>query len=213
MLPADLSHDIFMCKAQAMRSSSDGAWMTLVEGAAFPEQEEVLLVEFVERDVITHRSRITRREGDDKVWVETPSLSEREPSQLAPFTGRSDYRVRANLPVQAKIVEGRSQSHHLWSNRLVDLSRGGMSMLGSLKQPFEAGQKVDVRVVSWEYPVRIEMEVVRVWPEGDFQRVAMVFPADMTLNQRELISTFILQVQRRDSLDRALPNTTDDSAP
>lgn len=207
VLPADLSQDIFLCKAHTMRVSSDGAWMTLVEGDAFPTQEEVLLVEFEGREVVTHRARITRRDGVDKIWVENPSLSEREPSQLAPFTGRSDYRVKANLPVQVRIVEGKSQGQQLWNCRLVDLSRGGMSLLGSPKQPFEPGQKVDIRVVSWEYPVRMETEVVRVWPEGEFQRVAMMFPSEMTLNQREMISTFILQVQRREVLSRALPAT------
>lgn len=204
VLPADLAKEVKLCRAEVAAVGKDGAWLLLIEGDGFPPEEEVFLVEFSGREVVTHRTRILRREGD-QVWVLTPSLTEREPSQLAPFTGRSDYRVRVNLPVQVRICEGRAQGNHQWPCQLYDLSRGGMSLIGPTNQPFEKGQKVDVRVVSWEYPVRLETEIVRVWREKDRQRVALVFPEDMTLNQRELISTFILQVQRRDTLGRALP--------
>lgn len=204
VLPADLSREVSLCKAEVAAGDKTGAWLLLIEGENFPAEEEVYLVEFSGRDVVTHRARILRREGE-QCWVSIPSLTEREPSQLSPFTGRTDYRVKVNLPVQVRICEGRAQSHHQWPCRLYDLSRGGMSLIGPTNQPFEKGQKVDVRVVSWEYPVRIETEITRVWREQDKQRVALTFPEEMTLNQRELISTFILQVQRRDILGRSLP--------
>lgn len=204
VLPADLSGEVRLCKSEVESVDKDGAWLLLVDGTCFPSEEEVFLVEFSGRDVITHRARILRREGD-KVWVDLPSLSEKEPSKLAPFTGRTDYRVQVKLPVQVRICEGRAMSNHQWPCQLYDLSRGGMSLIGPVNQPFEKGQKVDVRVVSWEYPVRIETEILRVWTENDRQRVALTFPEEMTLNQRELISTFILQVQRRDTLGRSLP--------
>jgi c-di-GMP-binding flagellar brake protein YcgR len=204
VIPADLSQDIHLCKSEVSLTTKDGAWLALVEGSGFPSDEEVYLIEFSGRDVITHRSRILRRENG-QVWVGLPSLTEREPSKLAPFTGRTDYRVQVRLPVQVRICEGRAQSNRQWPCQLYDLSRGGMSLVGPTKQPFEKGQKVDVRVVSWEYPVRLETEIIRVWKEGDQQRIALTFPEEMTLNQRELISTFILQVQRRDALGRSLP--------
>lgn len=205
VLPADLGKDVHLCRAEVAAGDKEGAWLVLIEGESFPAEEEVFLIEFSGRDVITHRTRIIRRESGEQVWVKLPSLTEREPSKLAPFTGRADYRVQVNLPVQVRICEGRAQSNHQWPCRLYDLSRGGMSLVGPVNQPFEKGQKVDVRVVSWEYPVRIETEIIRVWREDDKQRVALTFPEEMTLNQRELISTFILQVQRRDVLGRALP--------
>jgi c-di-GMP-binding flagellar brake protein YcgR len=205
VLPADLSKEIRLCRAEVAASDKEGAWLVLIEGDAFTPEEEVFLVEFSGRDVITHRTRILRRENPEQVWVKVPSLTEREPSKLSPFTGRTDYRVQVNLPVQVRICEGRAQSNQQWPCQLFDLSRGGMSLIGPTNQPFEQGQKVDVRVVSWEYPVRIETEIIRVWRENDKQRVALIFPEEMTLNQRELISTFILQVQRRDALGRSLP--------
>jgi c-di-GMP-binding flagellar brake protein YcgR len=210
VLPTDLRRDVQLCKARVCRLESQGAWLEPLDSSVFPGEEEVYLVEFCERDVLTHRSRILRRNGSE-AWVQKPSLTEREPSKLAPFTGRSDYRVQVNLPVQVRICEGRAQSHHQWPCQLYDLSRGGMSLIGPTNQPFEKGQRVDVRVVSWEYPVRIETEIVRVWREKDKQRVALIFPEEMTLNQRELISTFILQVQRRDSLARSLPVVDEES--
>lgn len=209
-MPADLTRDVQLCKAEVAAVDKEGAWLLLVEGSSFPPDEEVFLVEFSGRDVVTHRTRILRREGD-QAWVGLPSLTEREPSKLAPFTGRTDYRVQVNLPVQVRICEGRAQSNRQWPCQLFDLSRGGMSLIGPTNQPFEKGQKVDVRVVSWEYPVRIETEIIRVWREGERQRMALVFPEEMTLNQRELISTFILQVQRRDTLGRSLPVVEDET--
>lgn len=209
VLPADLGVGVNLCRTEVASVGKDGAWLALIEGEGFPSQEEVFLVEFSGRDVITHRTRILRRK-DDQAWVSLPSLSEREPSKLAPFTGRADYRVRVNLPVQVRICEGRAQGNRQWPCQLFDLSRGGMSLIGPTNQPFEKGQKVDIRVVSWEYPVRLETEIIRVWREGEKQRVALTFPDEMTLNQRELISTFILQVQRRDSLGRSLPVAEDE---
>lgn len=208
LLPADLPGDLTPCKGEVTGLENAGAWLAPLEETSFPAQEEVFLVEFREGEVWTHRSRILQREPS-RVWVSKPSMTEREPSKLAPFTGRSDYRVQVDLPVQVRICDGRFQSHQQWPGQLFDLSRGGMSLLCPPNQPFEKGQKVDVRVVSWEYPVRIETEIIRVWKEKDKQRVALIFPEEMTLNQRELITTFILQVQRRDTVGRFLPAIDD----
>lgn len=211
VLPADLQRPVAFCKAKVSDLTHQGGWLTLQEGKSFPAEEEVLLVEFCDREVVTHRTRILQRQAD-RVWVGLPSLTEREPSQLAPFTGRADYRVKVDLPVLVRICEGRATGNVQWPCRLRDVSRGGMSLTGPLNQPFEKGQKVDIRVVSWEYPVRLDTEIVRVWREGEEQRTALVFPERMSLHQRELISTFVLQVQRRDVLGRSLPANEDDPA-
>ena len=207
VMPSDLSGSVRPCKAVVSSATQDGAWLAgIEEEGSFPEEEEILMVEFQGQDVLTHQARILERNGH-RVRVGAPTFTERERSQLAPFTGRFDYRVEVNLPVQVRICQGRAQSHQQWPCQLHDLSRGGMSLIGPATQPFEKGQKVDVRVISWEYPVRIETEITRVWREKgqEVQRTAMSFPEEMSLLQRELISTFILQVQRRDALGRSLP--------
>lgn len=68
---------------------------------------------------------------------------------------------------------------------------------------------MNIQLISWEYPVNIEAEITRASDEGDQQRLALKFPDDMTITQREMLSAFILQVQRRDALSRSLPSDED----
>ncbi len=205
VMSADLSTEVRLCKAEVKASTRKGAELvSLDESSTFPESGKVFLIEFSGKDVLTHHCSLTLEEGRN--LVTSPSKTEKERSQLAPFTGRSDYRVKVNLPVQVRISGGARKSDRQWSCELFDLSRGGMSLLCSVDQPFAKGQTVDIRVVSWEYPVRMETQVLRVWRDGDRNRVAVLFPEDMSLPQRELVSTFILHIQRRDALSRALPS-------
>ncbi len=204
-MSANLSTQVRLCKAEIKNATRQGAELVaLEENTVFPTGK-VLLIEFSGKDVLTHHCRLSV-EGE-RILVDSPSKTEKERSQLAPFTGRSDYRVKANLPVQVRISQGVGRSNRQWPCELFDLSRGGMSLLCPLDQPFAKGQTVDIRVVSWEYPVRMETQVLRVWRDGEKNRVAVLFPDDMSLNQRELVSTFILHVQRRDALSRSLPST------
>ncbi len=209
VMSADLSQEVRLCKAEVKLSTRDGAELVCLDDSArFPQEGRVLLIEFADRDVLTHHCHL-KLQGD-RCLVSVPSKTEKERSKLAPFTGRSDYRVNVNLPVQVRICAGPSKSDRQWTCELFDLSRGGMSLICPTDQPFVKGQIVDIRVVSWEYPVRMETEVLRVWREQDKNRVAVLFPEEMSLNQRELVSTFILHIQRRDAFSRALPTTEDD---
>lgn len=208
-MSADLSTEVRLCKAEVKALTREGAELISIdENSTFPDPGKVFLIEFSGKDVLTHHCRLTSDEGRN--FVTSPSETEKERSQLAPFTGRSDYRVKVNLPVQVRISEGVRKSDRQWSCELFDLSRGGMSLLCPMDSPFTRGQTVDIRVVSWEYPVRMETQVLRVWRDGDRSRVAVLFPEDMSLNQRELVSTFILHIQRRDALSRALPSAEAD---
>lgn len=209
VMSADLSGRVTLCKAEVRTSRPEGAELVgLDEACQFPKPGKVFLVEFSGKDVLTHHCDLRLDNG--KVTVGLPTKTEKEQSQLAPFTGRSDYRVRVGLPVQVRICQGAECGDSQWPCDLFDLSRGGMSLRCPVDQPFAKGQTVDIRVVSWEYPVRMMTKVLRVWRDGDRNRVAVLFPDDMSLSQRELVSTFILHVQRRDALSRALPSTDGD---
>jgi hypothetical protein len=211
IIPADASQESAVCRAAVSRLEGSGAWLELVENAhPFPPQEEVFLVEFRDRSVTTHRSRILKRDGAE-VWVDTPSLSRREQSTLAPFTGRQDFRVEANLAVLI-VLKDELQHSMPRSGTLKDLSRGGMGLTVPLGDIYVRGQRVEVQVVSWAYPVSVQTTVKRVWVDGETKHVALLFPAEMTVEQRELVSAFILGVQRRDALENHLPATVDDPA-
>lgn len=207
VLPGDASPDVGVCRAAVARLDSNGAWLELVDGA-FPSQEEVWLVEFRDRSVVTHRCRIMKRAGAE-VWVDAPSMTRREESRLAPFTGRQDFRVEANVAVLIVLKDELAKSMPR-SGVLSDLSRGGMGLAVPVKDIYVRGQRVEVQVVSWAYPVSVETTVNRVWVDGDTKHVALLFAPDMTVEQRELVSAFIIGVQRKDALANHLPATLED---
>ena len=210
VIPALATLDASVCRAAVSSLESNGAWLELLDPAQpFPLQEEVFLVEFRDRCVITHRTRILNRQGP-QVWVDCPSISEREESRLAPFTGRQDFRVEANLSVMILLKDPGFEKVMPRSGQLSDLSRGGMGLTVPVNDIYAKGQLVEVQVVSWAYPVSVETTVNRVWMDGDIKRLALAFPDTMTVEQRELVTSFIIHVQRRDALQSSLPASVDD---
>ncbi|MBS2035750.1 PilZ domain-containing protein [bacterium] len=211
VIPADLKGDFSVCKAVVERLEDNGAWLCLrPESAAFPSVEEVLLVDFQSASVMTHQTRILKREPA-RVWVDCPSLSRRSRSQLLPTGGRRDFRVAAELPVVI-LLKGEQFAQALpRSGRLNDLSRGGMGVSVPIEDIYARGQRIEIQVVSWAYAVSVETTVERVWVEGEKKLLALKFPEDLTPEQRERISSFILHVQRKASLESSLPATIEDS--
>lgn len=198
VIPADLKKDFAKCVGIVHSLDGYGAWLKAAAARQeFPKAEEVFLIEFVSNEVVTHRTRILKRRND-RVWVDAPSLTLKERSKLAPSTGRKDYRVRVDLPVRVLQDEGETKNAELR-----DLSRGGMSLETSADLGFKVGQSLEVQLVSWDEPVSMTADVKRIQAGG--RRVALRFPKDMSDEQRETVSSFILQVQRRDALKRDLP--------
>ncbi|MFN8606715.1 MAG: PilZ domain-containing protein [Vulcanimicrobiota bacterium] len=210
VIPADLKGEFSVCKAQVEQLQDNGAWLSLREdSAAFPAVEEVLLVEFQAAFVITHHTRILRRESG-RVWVDCPSLSKRSKNQLLPMGGRRDFRVPAGLPVVI-LLKGEEFAQALpRGGQLSDLSRGGMGVSVPINDIYAKGQLVEIQVVSWAYAVSVETTVERVLVEGEQKLLALKFPQDMNPEQRERISSFILHVQRKASLESSLPVAVED---
>lgn len=213
VFPTDLMGDFSVCKGLVLSLEDEGAWLALRPGSApFPGAEEVWLAEFQANSVITHRSRILRREPG-RVWVDRPSLSRSDKNQMLPMEGRRDFRVPANLPVVI-LLKGDEWAGSLpRSGRLSDLSRGGMGLLVPIEDIYAKGQLIEVQVVSFAYGVSVETTVERIRMEGDQKILALKFPEDLDPDQRERVSAFILQVQRRASLESSLPVPVEDAAP
>lgn len=212
VIPADLKSDFRVCKATVDELDSNGAWLLPTQDSPpFPGQEEVFLIELQAQSVVTHRSRILRRK-DSRVWVDFPSLTKSSKSKLVPMAGRQDFRVPADLQVVI-LLKGEEFSHAMpRGGRLADLSRGGMGLLVPPEDTYAKGQPVEVQVVSWTYPVTVDTTVERVWTEGQVKHLALKFPSNMSLEQRERVSSFILNVQRQESLHSLLPAAVEDSA-
>lgn len=206
VIPDDLSKDFKLCNAIVDSLDGYGAWLSGENPDTLPTDDDILLIEFQEDWVLTHHTRILKRENN-RILVDAAKLTEREKSQLAPTTGRHDYRIKVNLPVRIKSTKGSEADSVPKLARLIDLSRGGMALVAPSNQPFSEGETITVRVVSWDHAVEIDAEVTRVTPgeEEGKQKLALQFPMEMSVRQRESVSTFIIQVQRRDALSRSLP--------
>ncbi len=212
VIPQDLTQDFHLCNAQVDSLDGYGAWLSPLPEHEFPPLDELLLIEFRDEWVLTHHTKVLKREGA-RILVDAASVTERERSQLAPSTGRHDYRIKVNLPVRIRTASDDPDSSDGAPKlaRLVDLSRGGMALVTPSSQNYTAGETITVRVVSWDHAVQIDAVVARVSPgdEEGKQKLALQFPDEMTIRQRESVSTFIIQVQRRDALSRSLPSDVD----
>lgn len=208
VIPQDLTQDFQLCNAQVDSLDGYGAWIRPLEEHQFPKDDALFLIEFQDEWVLTHHTKVLKRDGG-RVLVDAASVTERERSQLAPSTGRHDYRIKVNLPVRVKTNREDDEADNSPKlARLVDLSRGGMALLTPSSQSYKEGDTITVRVVSWDHAVQIDAIVTRVSPsteEEGKQKLALQFPSEMSLRQRESVSTFIIQVQRRDALSRSLP--------
>jgi len=211
VIPADLHQDFQPCAGIVQSHSGSGAWLKPEDPErSFPPVSDLLLIEFQDEFVITHEVTVLSKK-DQSIFVSVPRKSEKESSLLAPSTGRFDYRIEVNLPVRVKTdwVESKDAPPKL--ARLTNLSRGGMALLAPNRQKYEEGQEITVRVVGWDHPVRIEAVIERITPLAgrSKNKLALRFPDHIDVSQREMISSFILQVQRREALGRALPSADD----
>lgn len=207
VIPQELDIDFTPCAGLLTSHSGTGAWLEPESGEVdFPPVSDLLLIEFRGEKVFTHQVTLLNKKGRE-ILVSVPRKTEEETSLLAPSTGRHDYRIEVYLPVRVKTdwIEEKDAPPKL--ARLTNLSRGGMALLAPLNQEYREGQEITVRVVGWDHPVRIETIVERITPipAKRKQRIALKFPDDLDVAQREMISSFILQVQRREALGRDLP--------
>jgi c-di-GMP-binding flagellar brake protein YcgR len=204
VIPADLNQNFTPMTGEVDALDGYAAWLSPDrENLSFPEDEEVLLIEFQDEFVLTHRSRVQERRNG-KILLAPPTLTEKEESQLAPSTGRHDYRVHVEVPIQIRYLQENPGSL-LRNGKLVDLSRGGMSFTTRDTTPYHEGDELNLQVVSWEYPVNLDATVSRVRTIEEGQSVAVRFKDSLNVRQREMVSAFIIQVQRRDALSRSLP--------
>lgn len=210
VMPADLHGDFAVSRMVVESLESDGAWLTLREDSPdYPNVEEILLVEFQADSVVTHRTRILRREAN-RVWVDCPSLSRRSKNQLLPAGARRDFRVPSQLPVVI-LLKGEEFAQSLpREGRLHDVSRGGMGLVVPIQDIYARGQSIEVQVVSWAHAVSVESAVQRVWVEGEQKFLALKFPQDLSLEQRERLTAFVLHVQRQASVESTLPAIPDE---
>ena len=62
---------------------------------------------------------------------------------------------------------------------------------------FDKGEEVDIRILSWNFPLQVRGFVIRCYPDEGKNTVAVTFPPDLSTISSDLISQFIVENQRR----------------
>lgn len=186
---------------RVLKIDSEGIWLTRVQVDEDPlpvsPRELLTLVIFDERKQVSYDCPVIRiKPGNpEQVLVGRPLKSTQEKSKLDSIGGRQHYRIETQLPVEVKIPVAGGKSATAISGHTRDISKGGLCLM--LPRGFDQGRELDIRVLSWNFPLQVRAKVVRCdeAPGGRFS-VAVSFPEDMGAITRDLIGHFIMENQR-----------------
>lgn len=186
---------------KVLKTDAEGIWVARIPGEADPlpvSPKEVLsLVMFDERRQVSYDCPVIRvKAGNpEQVLVGRPLKSMAEKSKLDSLGGRQHFRIELQLPVEVKIPGLAGKSIPPMSGHTRDVSKGGVAL--TLTRGFDMGRELEVRVLSWNFPLQIKARVVRCDEEANGRfMVAVAFPEDMSAITRDLVAHFIMENQR-----------------
>ncbi|MBS2037508.1 PilZ domain-containing protein [bacterium] len=186
---------------KVIKTDAEGIWVARVPGENDPlpvSPKEVLsLVMFDERRQVSYDCPVIRvKPGNpEQVLVGRPLKSMAEKSKLDSLGGRQHFRIELSLPVEVKIPGLAGKSIPPMSGHTRDISKGGMAL--ALARGFDMGRELEVRVLSWNFPLQIKARVVRCDEEANGRfLVAIAFPDEMSAITRDLVAHFIMENQR-----------------
>lgn len=183
------------------KTDAEGIWVARVPSETDPlpvaAKEILSLVIFDERKQVSYDCPVIRiKAGNpEQVLVGRPLKSQQEKSKLDSLGGRQHFRIETQLPVEVKIPGMAGKGIPPLTGHTKDISKGGMAL--ALARRFDAGRELDVRVLSWNFPLQIRAKVVRCEEEANGRfSVAVAFPEDMSPITRDLVGHFIMENQR-----------------
>lgn len=186
---------------KVLKTDAEGIWVARVPGEVDPlpvSPKEVLsLVMFDERRQVSYDCPVIRvKAGNpEQVLVGRPLKSMAEKSKLDSLGGRQHFRIELQLPVEVKIPGLAGKSIPPMSGHTRDVSKGGLAL--TLARGFDMGRELEVRVLSWNFPLQIKARVVRCDEEANGRFiVAVAFPEEMSAITRDLVAHFIMENQR-----------------
>lgn len=186
---------------KVLKTDAEGIWVARVPGENDPlpvsPKEVLLLVMFDERRQVSYDCPVIRvKAGNpEQVLVGRPLKSMAEKSKLDSLGGRQHFRIELQLPVEVKIPGLAGKSIPPLSGHTRDVSKGGLAL--TLARGFDMGRELEVRVLSWNFPLQIKARVVRSDEEANGRfMVAVAFPEDMSAITRDLVAHFIMENQR-----------------
>lgn len=186
---------------KVLKTDAEGIWVARIPGETDPlpvSPKEVLsLVMFDERRQVSYDCPVIRvKAGNpEQVLVGRPLKSMAEKSKLDSLGGRQHFRIELQLPVEVKIPGLAGKSIPPMSGHTRDVSKGGLAL--TLARGFDMGRELEVRVLSWNFPLQIKARVVRCDEEANGRfMVAVAFPEEMSAITRDLVAHFIMENQR-----------------
>ncbi len=186
---------------KVLKTDAEGIWVARVPGENDPlpvaPKEVLSLVMFDERRQVSYDCPVIRvKAGNpEQVLVGRPLNSKAEKSKLDSLGGRQHFRIELQLPVEVKIPGLAGKSIPPLSGHTRDVSKGGLAL--TLTRGFDMGRELEVRVLSWNFPLQIKARVVRCDEEANGRFiVAVAFPEEMSAITRDLVAHFIMENQR-----------------
>jgi len=184
-----------------LKTENEGIWIARIPGEDDPlpvaAKEVLSLVYFDERKQTSFDCPIIKvKAGNpEQVLVGRPLKLQQEKSKLDSIGSRQHFRIETQLPVEVKIPGMAGKGIPPISGHTRDISRGGLALL--LPRSFEGGRELEIRVLSWNFPLQIKARVV--WSDEEHNGrnvVAVAFPEDLSPITRDLINHFIMENQR-----------------
>jgi len=179
----------------------EGIWVMRMKADDEPipaEKGKLLsLVLMEEQKTITYDCPVIRIEAGqrEQVLVAPPVKTLQEQSQLRHLGARKHLRIDFRLPAEIRRVTGGTGLAPPISSHTRDISMSGLALESTTQ--FEKGEEIDIRILSWNFPLQVRAFVVRSIPADSKFIVAVTFPPDLSTVSSDLISQFILENQRK----------------
>ncbi|HIB65053.1 MAG TPA: PilZ domain-containing protein [Phycisphaerales bacterium] len=178
----------------------EGIWVMRTQSDDEPvpaEKGKLLSLVLMENDkTITYDCPVIRIEQGvkEEILVAPPVKTLQEESQLRNMGARKHLRISFRLPAEIRRVQGSDLGPPV-SAHTKDISMSGLALESATH--FDKGEEIDIRILSWNFPLQVRAFVVRCFPQDGKNTVAVTFPPDLSTVSSDLISQFILENQRR----------------
>ncbi len=183
------------------RLDMEGIWVMRTRSDEEPipaEKGKLLSLVLIEDNkTITYDCPVTRIEpggGKEEILVGPPIKTLQEESQMRNIGARKHLRIAFRLPAEIRKVHGTELGAPAAAHTR-DISMSGLALESTAN--FQKGEEIEIRILSWNFPLNVRAFVVRVASSDGKNTVAVTFPPDLSTISSDLISQFILENQRR----------------
>ena len=183
------------------RLDIDGIWIASIKSDSEPIPTEkgkfLSLVLMGGETTTTYDCPLIRIEDNgsrQELLVAPPTKTLQEASQVQNKGGRQHLRIDFRLPAEIRRAQGTELGPPI-SAHTKDISMSGLAFESS--STFESGEEIDIRILSWNFPLQVRAFVIRCFPSDGKNTIAVTFPPDLSTVPSDQITQFIVENQRR----------------